>query len=63
MRLTSTLGMSPPRCGCVPAVGGCSADQAAAVYRNFDWNGPLKFAQKAGGLSDNIWGVTKQAAE
>ena len=37
--------------------------QSAAVYRTFDWNTPLKFAQKAGGLSDNIWGVTKQAAE
>ena len=33
------------------------------VYRTFDWNHALKFAQKAGGLSDNIWGVTKQAAE
>jgi len=37
--------------------------QSAAVYRTFDWNHALKFAQKAGGLSDNIWGVTKQAAE
>ena len=27
-----------------------------AVYRNFDWQGPLQFAQKAGGMSDNIWG-------
>ena len=37
--------------------------QSAAVYRTFDWNHALKFAQKAGGLSENIWGVTKQAAE
>jgi 4-hydroxyphenylacetate 3-monooxygenase len=37
--------------------------QSAAVYRNFDWNQTLRFAQKAGGLSDNIWGVVKQAAE
>ena len=37
--------------------------QSAAVYRNFDWNCALKFAQKAGGLSDNIWGVKIQAAE
>jgi 4-hydroxyphenylacetate 3-monooxygenase len=33
--------------------------QSAAVYRTFDWNQTLKFAQKAGGLSDNIWGVTQ----
>jgi 4-hydroxyphenylacetate 3-monooxygenase len=37
--------------------------QSAAVYRNFDWDGPLKFAEKAGGLSPRIWGMTKQAAE
>ncbi len=37
--------------------------QSAAVYRTFDWNSALKFAQKAGGLSDNVWGVKKQAAE
>jgi len=37
--------------------------QSAAVYRTFDWNSTLKFAQKAGNLSDNIWGVKKQAAE
>ncbi len=35
----------------------------AAVYRNFDWSGPLEFAQKSAGLSDRIWGDTKQAAE
>lgn len=35
----------------------------AAVYRTFDWNGPLEFAQKSAGLSDRIWGAHKQAAE
>ena len=34
----------------------------AAVYRNFDWQGPLDFAQKAAGLSDRIHGA-KRAAE
>ena len=34
----------------------------AAVYRTFDWNGPLEFAQNAAGLSDNIWGEDKDAA-
>jgi len=29
--------------------------QLAAVYRNFDWNGPLEFAHKAAGLSDNVY--------
>ncbi len=28
----------------------------AAVYRNFDWEGPLRFAHKAAGLSDRVWG-------
>jgi 4-hydroxyphenylacetate 3-monooxygenase len=37
--------------------------QSAAVYRTFDWNGTLKFAQKAGGMSPRIWGKQKQAAE
>ena len=37
--------------------------QAAAVYRNFDWNGPLEFAHKAAGLSDKVWGADKRAAE
>jgi 4-hydroxyphenylacetate 3-monooxygenase len=37
--------------------------QSAAVYRNFDWNSTLKFAQKAGGMSPRIWGKQKQAAE
>ncbi|MEM7426454.1 MAG: 4-hydroxyphenylacetate 3-hydroxylase family protein [Pseudomonadota bacterium] len=35
----------------------------AAVYRNFDWDGPLEFAQNAAGLSDNVWGETRDAAE
>ena len=26
----------------------------AAVYRNFDWNGPLTFVQKSAGLSDKV---------
>jgi 4-hydroxyphenylacetate 3-monooxygenase len=26
----------------------------AAVYRNFDWEGPLEFVQKAAGLSDRV---------
>ncbi len=30
--------------------------QLAAVYRNFDWQGPLEFAHKAANLSDNVWG-------
>jgi 4-hydroxyphenylacetate 3-monooxygenase len=33
--------------------------QLAAVYRNFDWGGPLDFAHKAAGLSDNVWGSVK----
>jgi 4-hydroxyphenylacetate 3-monooxygenase len=37
--------------------------QSAAVYRTFDWNSTLKFAQKAGGMSPRIWGARKQAAE
>jgi 4-hydroxyphenylacetate 3-monooxygenase len=37
--------------------------QSAAVYRSFDWNQTLQFAQKAGGMSDRIWGETKKAAE
>jgi 4-hydroxyphenylacetate 3-monooxygenase len=35
----------------------------AAVYRTFDWKGPLEFAQKSAGLSERIWGAHKQAAE
>ncbi len=34
----------------------------AAVYREFDWKGPLQFAQKAGGLSDAIWDAAPKAA-
>jgi len=37
--------------------------QSAAVYRSFDWNSTLKFAQKAGGMSPRIWGKQKLAAE
>ncbi len=37
--------------------------QSAAVYRNFDWDSTLRFAEKAGGLSPRIWGMTRQAAE
>ena len=35
----------------------------AAVYRSFDWTGPLEFAQRAAELSDRIWGAQKKAAE
>ncbi len=35
----------------------------AAVYRNFDWDGPLEFTHKAAGLSDRVWGKAKEAAE
>jgi 4-hydroxyphenylacetate 3-monooxygenase len=28
--------------------------QLGAVYRNFDWDGPLEFAHKAANLSDNV---------
>lgn len=34
--------------------------QLAAVYRNFDWNGPLEFAHNAAGLSDNVWGKERK---
>ncbi|MDH5452548.1 MAG: 4-hydroxyphenylacetate 3-hydroxylase, partial [Paracoccaceae bacterium] len=34
--------------------------QLAAVYRNFDWNGPLEFAHKAAGLSDKVWGKSRK---
>ncbi|MCA0433543.1 MAG: 4-hydroxyphenylacetate 3-hydroxylase family protein [Proteobacteria bacterium] len=37
--------------------------QSAAVYRTFDWDQTLRFAQKAGGMSDRIWGVPRKAAE
>lgn len=29
----------------------------AAVYRNFDWDGPLDFVRKAAGMSDNVLGT------
>lgn len=35
--------------------------QLAAVYRNFDWGGPLDFAHKVAGLSDNVRDVSKIA--
>ena len=33
--------------------------QLGAVYRNFDWDGPLDFAHKAANLSDNVWNGDK----
>ena len=33
--------------------------QLAAVYRNFDWDGPLDFAHKAANLSENVYGIGK----
>jgi len=30
----------------------------AAVYRNFDWDGPLELVQKSAGLSENVLGET-----
>ena len=33
--------------------------QLAAVYHNFDWNGPLDLAHGAAKLSDNVWGAQK----
>src|SRR5256886_1367195 len=32
----------------------------AAVYRNFDWDGPLDFVRKAAGLSDKVLGETRR---
>lgn len=32
----------------------------AAVYRNFDWDGPLDFVRKAAGLSDKVMARTKR---
>lgn len=34
----------------------------AAVYRNFDWDGPLELVQKAAGLSENVLGSTTRTA-
>ncbi|BBE70908.1 4-hydroxyphenylacetate 3-hydroxylase family protein [Oharaeibacter diazotrophicus] len=33
----------------------------AAVYRNFDWDGPLDFVRKAAGLSENVLGKVTRA--
>ena len=33
----------------------------AAVYRNFDWNEPLTFVQKAAGLSERVLPQKKKA--
>ncbi|MGB0799359.1 MAG: 4-hydroxyphenylacetate 3-hydroxylase C-terminal domain-containing protein, partial [Planktomarina sp.] len=33
--------------------------QSAAVYRNFDWDGPLDVAHRAAGLSDRVYGSKK----
>jgi 4-hydroxyphenylacetate 3-monooxygenase len=35
----------------------------AAVYRNFDWDGPLDFVRKAAGLSDRVMGGKPKPAE
>lgn len=35
----------------------------AAVYRNFDWNDPLRFAKEVAGLSDRVLGADRLAAE
>jgi len=37
--------------------------QLAAVYRNFDWNGPLDFAHKAAGLSDKVYGKPQEGKQ
>ena len=34
----------------------------AAVYRNFDWDGPLDFVKRSAGLSDNVMGKATRAA-
>lgn len=36
--------------------------QAAAVYRNFDWEGPLEFVRKAADLSSNVKPASKRPA-
>ncbi len=33
----------------------------AAVWRNFDWNGPLSFVKKSAGLSDRVFDKTTRA--
>jgi 4-hydroxyphenylacetate 3-monooxygenase len=35
----------------------------AAVYRSFDWDGPLDFVRKAAGLSDKVLGSTRPAGD
>ena len=32
----------------------------AAVYRNFDWDGPLTFVQKSAGLSDRVLAASER---
>ena len=34
----------------------------AAVYRNFDWDGPLDFVRKAAGLSERVVGIKSKPA-
>ena len=34
----------------------------AAVYRNFDWDGPLDFVRKAAGLSERVMGLKLKPA-
>jgi 4-hydroxyphenylacetate 3-monooxygenase len=34
----------------------------AAVYRNFDWDGPLDFVRKAAGLSERVVSVKPKPA-
>jgi 4-hydroxyphenylacetate 3-monooxygenase len=36
-------------------------NQLQAVYRNFDWDGPLDFVKNSAGLSDQATGETKRA--
>ena len=36
-------------------------NQLQAVYRNFDWDGPLEFVKKSAGLSDRVLGETDRA--
>jgi 4-hydroxyphenylacetate 3-monooxygenase len=33
----------------------------AAVYRNFDWDGPLDFVRKAGSLSERVMPPSRRA--
>jgi 4-hydroxyphenylacetate 3-monooxygenase len=34
----------------------------AAVYRNFDWDGPLDFVRKAADLSERVMGIKPKPA-